>query len=218
MNGKIRRLEDEVGMASEEILMLAFERLDPTAQVIIALYYRRNDHFNNRAIALQLGLDVGTVQSIKRAAIAQLRRSIHEISRDRREKGLKESDSSIADYLEAHWEDIEGRIKSQETSSLETSDNEPLDEDVRLCREERAKRGIVPLQQHLCADGHPDRRFGTWLGCPECGCETVILGRIRKGGCLTASSRKARCAQCGHQWWTKTREAFGGTRQVEVRG
>jgi predicted RNA-binding Zn-ribbon protein involved in translation (DUF1610 family) len=80
-------------------------------------------------------------------------------------------------------------------------------------RLEKSRRGL-PLQEYL-KDGRRSRKHdsgATRLWCPKCASEIILVRPTR------TKTRKARCADCGYEWNTSSREAFGGFRRVEVRG
>ena len=221
-----KRLEDDlsVGEIPEVDLRFAFNRLSPTAQTVVALFYRQNDPKMIKEIATQLSLRIGVVGQIKKMAIQTMRRGISERRCHRRDRGLAEpADPSTSDFLEAYWEGIEGitvTMTSSKNPSTRLSVVALSAEDERhisLYRQERERRGMVAVPSPLVSLASDGRR-GTWLGCPECGNEIILLGRIRKGNSSTPTTRRARCPDCGHYWWTRSREAFDGTRQVEIRG
>lgn len=85
-----------------------------------------------------------------------------------------------------------------------------------LYRWEKMRRGL-PLQKYL-PNGRPYKARGqaTCLRCPGCYSRTIILGQFKQRG--ITPRRWARCCACQYSWITMSKEAFGGTRQVEVRG
>lgn len=86
-----------------------------------------------------------------------------------------------------------------------------------LCRREReafhVRRNTKPVEA-LDKKGRLRREVGTWLGCPKCRSEHVYVNRTKRG----KKSRKAQCLECEYTWRTISKEAFGGFRNVEVRG
>ena len=82
-----------------------------------------------------------------------------------------------------------------------------------IYRLERMKRNL-PLQEYR-ADGKRSQKHdssGTWLWCPKCKCEVVLVKPSH------TKKRKAHCTQCTYEWYTSSKEAFGGFRTIEVRG
>lgn len=212
--GKRNRLEDEVGKALEADFFSALQRLDHTSQVILTLHYRQINQRLIGEIATELDLRSSEVSRIRKSAVLSLRRGLAEARNFRRDRGLSIRPSlTLAECLQILSENMDS-VPEREDLLGDASE----DEDVLRCRNEMARKGIEPEPNRYNKDGTPNRSFATYLWCPKCGNEVVILGRIRGGGDYTGQSRKARCPECDHRWWTRSREAFGGTRQVEVRG
>lgn len=87
--------------------------------------------------------------------------------------------------------------------------------DIERYRYERLRRGLS-LQKYR-GDGKRKRStgHGTCLKCPNCGSDIVVFGMAPRHG---AKTRAVSCGDCLYRWNTASKEAFGGTRQVEVRG
>lgn len=84
-----------------------------------------------------------------------------------------------------------------------------------IYRLEKMRRGLS-LQEYQ-GDGKRSRKHDsteTLLACPNCGSELISVRPT------PTKTRKARCleTECGYEWRTSSREAFGGFRNVEVRG
>lgn len=99
-------------------------------------------------------------------------------------------------------DDVKECLRCGEPKEVKSPDAEAIE----LYQQERARRP-------------PLKRLGvTRLACPKCGSEALVTCYRRRPKKIVTKSRPTRCTECEYEWRTHSREAFGGTRQVEVRG